>query len=159
MDKIKEGDSCRCNELEGRILKLEIAKNSTDDYKARMGKKLDNLEEWAREVGRQQTQQSVNLAVLKTEIEQQQKDREEKHKAITTSIDEIKNNLKSFIDTILDKIENKADKSELKGLEKNLEVVSFFSKHPKLMIPLVAGLYILTFDEIRKPILKILGVE
>lgn len=89
MDKIKEGDSCRCNELEGRILKLEIAKNSTDDYKARVGAKLDRIEANHQEIMQQQTKLSGSLTLVTTVVEMQQKDREVKHKELMSLIEGI----------------------------------------------------------------------
>lgn len=53
------------------------------------------------------------------------------------------------------KVKDKAEKSEVEELKKQmgeLEIARFFSRHPKLIFPILLGLYLLTFEPVRAKI-------
>lgn len=161
-----------CALLLPRVEKLERWKDRTEEFKERFGKKLDRLELHNQELLNQQIKQSGSIALLTQQLEQQTTDREEKHKTLLAVITEIKDTFKLHTDEemhrykIIDEaLKSKASQEavvDLQAVDKDLEVVRFFSKHPKMLIPLVIGmmaLYLFSLPEIRKPVLETFGVS
>lgn len=73
-------DTCNdCIELSSRVKNLEDRQDRTDEFKNRVGAKLDRIEVHHQELLQQQTKQSGSIAVLANTVELQAKDREAKH--------------------------------------------------------------------------------
>lgn len=82
-------EQCKCDLLIPRIEKLEEKQERTEEFKNRVGAKLDRIEAHHQELLNQQTKQSGNITLLSHTVELQQQDRETKHKQLLDLINGI----------------------------------------------------------------------
>ena len=105
-----ESTECTCPLID-RVKALEEHKERTEDFKNRVGAKLDRIEIHHQELLQQQTKQSGSIVILTNTVEMQKVDREEKHKE-----------LKDLVHTVLDTFNKHTEEEMMRYAEiKNVQ--------------------------------------